>query len=95
MVTTNATAMVRGGVADVMKDLKNRPISTRIRSIVKGSILDTSSSALVSVSYEIAGVPVRYTSPVNPVSPLTSLMKPRSSGVMSGMLPVKEESILM
>ena len=50
MTTTNATPMVIGGVAEVMKDLKNSPTSMRINSTVKGSILLMSCADPVSAS---------------------------------------------
>ncbi len=50
MTTTNATPIVIGGVAEVMKDLKNRPTRIRIRRIVNGSIFWMSDIAPVCVS---------------------------------------------
>ena len=50
MVTANATPMVTGGMADVMKDLKNRPTRMRIIRTVNTSMWEMSSMAPVSMS---------------------------------------------
>ena len=50
MVTANATPMVTGGMADVMKDLKNSPTKMRIMRTVKMSMWEMSSMAPFSMS---------------------------------------------
>ena len=90
---TNATPIVRGGVADVMNDLKNSPTRIRIRRIVKGSIFWMSLMAPVMVSWLIAGVPVRYAWTV-PIPSEYVLMNSLSSFVSSETLSLGESPVI-
>ncbi len=59
-VIAYAKPITIGGVVADITDLKKSPIRTRIRRMVTGSILLTSSMELASVSWYMAALPVTY-----------------------------------